>query len=64
MTDRTKADSCDGKVRYLTYGLADDVARRARRSGKGTIQAYGCAYCRGFHVGTGFKERPKQRGER
>ena len=47
--------SCDGKIRFETFGGANRAARRARRKADRSVKAYACRECRGFHVGTNAK---------
>lgn len=42
---------CDSKLRYATRRHAEKSAKRMRQTDK-IVQAYPCAECRGFHVGS------------
>lgn len=45
--------SCDGKVKFDTYDLADSVAKRRTRRNSLRPAVYHCLFCGGFHIGNG-----------
>lgn len=45
-------DACNGKRRYSSYNVADEMAKRTRRQTEEAVAAYHCPHCHGFHVGT------------
>jgi hypothetical protein len=42
---------CAGKIRFKSFRLANEVARRMRQKDK-LVAAYPCPHSRGWHVGT------------
>jgi len=47
--------SCTGKVRHTSQANAEVARRvmvRAGRAAPGTLNAYRCSFCGGYHVGT------------
>jgi len=44
----TRADSCSGKIRHVTYGNA---VAHLKSLGNAQMRAYLCRFCKGFHIG-------------
>ncbi|HZQ44463.1 MAG TPA: hypothetical protein VFA99_14505 [Acidobacteriaceae bacterium] len=54
--------SC-GKERFLTFGMADRVARLARnRHDQVKLQPYRCRECGAWHIGSSVGRRETRRG--
>lgn len=51
-----RLSGCDGKQRFETYSLAEQMAHRQARRKKRKFMPYACHFCAGFHVGTTFGE--------
>lgn len=47
------AASCEGKVKFKTFTLANDVTKR--HSGDKHREPYHCTHCRQWHLGTNNK---------
>lgn len=50
---------CEGKERFLTFALADRVARLRRREGT-KRHAYRCGGCGGYHIGSTIGQRARR----
>jgi hypothetical protein len=48
---------CDGKQRFETYRLAEEVAKRSRRRRESNRHVYRCRHCDGFHIGSQIGRR-------
>jgi hypothetical protein len=59
------ANSCSGKQRFDTAGLAQSVLQRQRKRGIRPGSAYRCPICAGYHLGhsSGAKKAVKFRFE-
>jgi hypothetical protein len=44
--------SCDGKVKFANFSLADAVIKRAQTKERNGRSAYKCAHCGQWHIGT------------
>ncbi len=44
--------ACDGKQRFETWALANEIASRSRRRRESNRHAYRCDHCNGFHIGS------------
>jgi hypothetical protein len=45
--------ACQGKERFLTFGLADAVSKRSRNAHAGVkLHPYRCGDCGGWHIGS------------
>lgn len=55
--------SCEGKNSFLTFGLADAVARRSNNVHAGfKLQPYRCRECGSWHVGSSMGRRKTREG--
>lgn len=53
---------CRGKVVFASYGAADRIQKRRARDRKfvkGNV--YRCRVCRGFHIGSGGRDRERSK---
>ncbi len=51
------ATSCDGKQRFASITLAQQVLRRNARTRQRRV-VYRCLHCDGYHLGTPNRKRP------
>ena len=51
MPTRTKAKSCEGKVRHASKAAAKRACIAARRRGGTWPTSYQCKFCGGWHIG-------------
>ena len=61
--EELRTSGCEGKERFATFGLADQIARRNTRQ-RMRRQPYRCPHCQGFHLGTPSLGRKKQQVRR
>lgn len=52
--------SCDGKVKFDTFDLAESVAKRRTRRNNLRPAVYHCQFCGGFHIGNSKPKQVKQ----
>lgn len=54
---------CSGKERFLTFGLADRVAKLSNNRHAGfRLRAYRCGDCNAWHVGSSIGRREPGKG--
>lgn len=61
--EELRTSGCEGKERFATFTLADQVAKRNTRQ-RMRRQPYRCPHCHGFHLGTPSLGRKKQQVRR
>lgn len=54
-----KAFRCEGKERFVTFALADRIAKRRSANGING-RGYRCPFCGGFHIGDMLGGRAKE----
>ena len=52
-----RLSGCQGKERFQTFTLAQEVAHKVSRRRSARVNAYHCPICSGFHVGSTVRKR-------
>ena len=58
------ASSCDGKVSFASFSLANSVVKRNREKYRESRTTYHCQNCHQWHIGTDNGRDTKERYER